>query len=118
MPEIECLDDSIAEVSEMTAAKLTNPQIKQSLEQYNVLPAMLFAIIMYTFDLCLISPYKTREQNFYYALNVHLRQRSPEFLRDAHGYLYYLMTGLGRLPAYVGDFLYRGIDASGAVRAR
>jgi len=118
MPEVAMLEQTVEEVSRIVMSKLDNVDIKASLEEHEVAPAMLFAIVLYTFDLCLIAPGQARETNFYYSLNIHLRSRSPQFLQRCHGFLYYLMTGLDRLPAFDGDYLYRGIDAVGADHAR
>merc|ERR1712107_80032 len=79
--------------------------------------SMVFAIVLYTFDLCLVTPTSSRESNFYFILNMKLRERSGIFLQAAHGYLYFLMTGLNRLPCATGTVL-RGIDKEKAAAAR
>jgi len=72
---------------------------------------MVFAIVLFTFDLCLI---KTPDQfetqnNFYFQFNNMLRARNGNFLKEGHGFLYLLMTGLSRLPPISG-YVYRGIS--------
>jgi len=80
---------------------------------------MVFAIAMWTFDLSRIAvPGSFNHTNqFYFILGEKMRERSSTFLADAHGFLYYLMTGLHRLPPMRGD-VFRGIDAKKAAAAK
>jgi len=115
MPGILLLDRCIDEASRVTEGKLGNPEATLIQD-----PSMVFAIVIYTFDVCLVDPAAPTEGNFYRILNSELRKREPAFLRVAHGYMYYLMTGLFRLPP-VGNqvqTVYRGIDHAKATDAR
>ena len=51
------------EVTKVTKSKLENPVVKKKLGQANVTQAMLFAIVMYTFDIGLIDPTGKRDRN-------------------------------------------------------
>merc|ERR1719223_1489118 len=57
---------------------------------------MVAAIVLFTFDLCLCESPGTfhPHENFYWCFNSRLRQRDPDFLTSAHGYLWLLMAGL------------------------
>jgi hypothetical protein len=120
LPECKFVRESVEEVGRITASKLESPELGSMLRGANITGAMLFAIILYTFDLCMITTDYRREQCWYHALNVHLRERKADFLRVCHGYIYFLMTGLTRLAPY-GEghaaVLYRGIDSTGRERA-
>jgi hypothetical protein len=77
------------------------------------------AIVMYTFDICLINSGCTPEDNFYFLLNNALRRRESAFIKEGGDYMYYLMVGLESLPAYTGEaggWLWRGISAEGRDR--
>jgi hypothetical protein len=71
---------------------------------------------MYTFDMCVIDPGFTPEENFYFLLNKALRRREAAFIRDGSAYMYYLMRCLESLPPYTGTWLWRGISAVGRDR--
>jgi len=119
MPEATHLEASVQESSKITRSKLENPCVKAILDEFAITAAMLFAIVLYTFDLSLIVTGSVREECFFYVLNEKLRKREGTFLKNCHGYLYYLMTGLCKLPPYSkSECLYRYIDAKGAARAR
>ncbi len=78
--------------------------------------AYVAAIIMYTFDISLLTPESKPEDNFYHRLNSALRRRDPAFLSEGSAYMYYLMRGLESLPPYtgeVGGWLWRGVSAEG-----
>eukprot|EP00930_Biecheleria_cincta_P086597 TRINITY_DN75863_c0_g1_i1.p1 TRINITY_DN75863_c0_g1~~TRINITY_DN75863_c0_g1_i1.p1 ORF type:complete len:281 (-),score=33.09 TRINITY_DN75863_c0_g1_i1:155-895(-) len=120
MPECILIEDSIEAASRITASKLESSRLRMMLQDAKVSGAMLMAIVFYTFDLCMITTSHSQEQCWYYVLNTHLRERNSAFLRSCHGYLYYLMTGLARLPPYcdgLGAVLFRGIDEQGVARA-
>eukprot|EP00812_Abedinium_dasypus_P010109 NODE_374_length_1621_cov_233.993614.p1 GENE.NODE_374_length_1621_cov_233.993614~~NODE_374_length_1621_cov_233.993614.p1 ORF type:complete len:367 (+),score=91.72 NODE_374_length_1621_cov_233.993614:3-1103(+) len=112
LPNVEFLGEAVEECKRITMSILEEPAAMQVGER-----GMIFAIVLYTFDTSLISSTAKREYNLYYLLNSMLRTRSPQFLKAAHGYLYFLMTGLSRLPPATGQ-LYRGIDAERAPMAR
>jgi hypothetical protein len=112
LPGVQHLDDCIVEASRVAQLRLHMPQATLVND-----PSMVFAIVMFTFDTCLIKTDSVRERNFYFILNRELRKREPKFLKEAHGYLYYLMTGLSRLPP-VALVVYRGIDAEKADDAK
>jgi len=119
MPECTLLWQSVQEASLITASKIESIAISDLLRNAHVNNAMLFAIVMYTFDLCLLTPDYSKKQCWYFALNLRLRKRDKAFLQVGHGYLYYLMTGLTRLKPYgdgIGGILWRGIDAEGSER--
>lgn len=119
LPGVKYLDETIEEASRITQSKLEQPAVRQLLRSNGIDNSMVFAVVMYTFDLCLIALPNTynRSNTFYYVLNQNLRKRNGEFLKLAHGYLYYLMTGLYHLPPTSG-YVYRGIDKDGARGAR
>lgn len=118
MPEVQQLAESVRVVNQVAASVMQDPCVKDILNACGITAAMVLAIVMYTFDLGCIDNTAPREDNFYYVLNVYLRKRDAKFLRGCHGYLYFLMTGLYSLPPFLAEFLYRGIDALGAIRAR
>lgn len=93
-------------------------RISESLKSRTSHGIRVFAVVVYTFDLCLIKVKElaARENNFYYILNEKLRKRSGDFLHVAHGYLYYLMTALDRLLPMTG-VVFRGIDKEKAAAA-
>jgi len=115
------LEESVRETELVVRSKCENPLVAADLTRFTITENMLFAIVLFTFDLCLVAPpdMYSRENCFYACLNECLRRRDPQFLKQCHGYLYYLMTGLCRLPAFSANYyLYRGLDAAGAARAR
>lgn len=64
---------------------------------------MMWAIILYTFDLSLFQQddYPV-ESNFRFLCNELIRERNAELLSLGHGFFYNLMTGLDRLPPTTG----------------
>jgi len=118
--QVALLPETVREVNRMAKSKLEDPSVTLLLGQFNITKAMLWAIILYTFDLSLIDYKAVKQSNFYYALNRMLRERNAKLLRQCAGFLYYLMTGLMRLPPFLNEdgVLYRGIAASGADRAK
>jgi hypothetical protein len=74
------------------------------------------AVVMYTFDMSIIDAGFLPEENFYFLLNNAMRCREEAFIRDGSAYMYYLMRCLESLPAYTGDWLWRGISAQGRDR--
>eukprot|EP00811_Abedinium_folium_P020130 NODE_2909_length_2122_cov_16.080201.p1 GENE.NODE_2909_length_2122_cov_16.080201~~NODE_2909_length_2122_cov_16.080201.p1 ORF type:complete len:612 (-),score=166.62 NODE_2909_length_2122_cov_16.080201:226-2061(-) len=119
LPGVRYLDETVEEAGRITQSKLDNGTVQQLMRSSRIDHSMVFSIVMYTFDLCLIAlpTDYNRPHTFYYVLNSMLRKRNGDFLKSAHGYLYYLMTGLYRLPPSVGH-VYRGIDRDGAKAAR
>jgi len=97
----------IAEVEQIAASKVDDPMVQRVGD-----PAMTAAIILFTFDLCLIRSHGTYqdENNFYWSFNGLLRQRARKTMEAAHGFLYLFFTGLSRLPSATGT-TYRGINA-------
>jgi hypothetical protein len=114
MPEWVGFVATIAEAKKITGYRMSEAEAKLIGDA-----GMVFAIILYSFDCTFTDPDAQREENFYYQLNARLRKRDPKFLSAAHGFLFYLMTGLFRLRPYRGT-LYRGIDVdkAGSVRKK
>jgi len=79
---------------------------------------MLFAIILYTFDMALIGKKKIsmKKNNFRFIFSKTLRERDNDFIQVSHGYLYYLLTGLTRLPVATG-VVYQGIHKENVEKA-
>ena len=82
-------------------------------------PDEALAIVAYTFDLRpgFMSDDETGEgcDNFYYQLNIILRKRStmaPHTMVLLRPYMYYMSTGLKRLPKQSGVIGYRGIPSA------
>jgi hypothetical protein len=69
----------------------------------------LLAIAMYSYDV------GEREKNLFYVLNNDLRVRQAAKMQLWCPYLYFLYSGLRKLPAVQGD-VYRGIDTSALVK--
>lgn len=118
MPEAVMIDEQVEIASRVTKNALEDDVTKAKLASCGVTSAMALAIAMFTMDVSLVaSTTLPKNTNFYFQLNKKLRTRDPLFISACHGYLYYLMTGLQRLPAYRCEFVYRGIDKNGAPRA-
>lgn len=110
---------AVAGASIDAARRMTQDRIQEGSEAARLIddPGMVFAIVLYTFDVNLVALGHPKAANFYFQLNAKLRLREGHFLKAAHSYLYYLMTGLSRLPCHSGS-VFRGIDAEKADSAR
>ncbi|CAK9002627.1 unnamed protein product [Durusdinium trenchii] len=72
---------------------------------------MRFAIVLYMSGLKLFNPLGFPRQSLGFLLDEHLFKQDQQLLKQAHGFLYYLMTGLSRLPSWPQPYLYRGVGA-------
>eukprot|EP00440_Ansanella_granifera_P060529 gb/GFBE01065605.1/.p1 GENE.gb/GFBE01065605.1/~~gb/GFBE01065605.1/.p1 ORF type:complete len:622 (+),score=141.29 gb/GFBE01065605.1/:1-1866(+) len=74
---------------------------------------MLYALVLLTFDLgqVLAKDDFKEDGSFRFAFNRLLRERDPDLMQEGHLYLYYLMTGLSRVPSS-GGAVYQGMEES------
>jgi len=88
----------------VVSAKCTNP--------YELSTEEMFSVGLYAWDLGIAS---VRQDNFYYNLNVMLRERKPETLDTLKGYLYFLQKALSKLPN-LDKIVYRGVPDTNIVQ--
>jgi len=101
---VQHMDSILQEAANTTATKADTEEAKLIGNM-----SMVFAIVLFTMDLSGVVPDPCdQESNFYYVFNQQLRRRKSEFMPPAQGYLYFLMTGLSRLPSARG-YVFGGI---------
>ena len=106
LPQVPQLDAIVEQCAQITQSKLETGVAPPMLT-----PPQLFAIVVYTFDIAMISPNLLYEQNFFCVVNKILQERNVPKLNTLSGYLHFLMGGLQALPPHRGA-VYRGLKAS------
>lgn len=104
MPLVKHGGDLIREAKQ-TARETASSHAVQMLQSRGISLSMdeIFAIVMYTFDLCLTGRNCRKEDNFFYQLNAILKRQVYGEVATCHGYLYYLMRAMNKLPAFGSD---------------
>ena len=92
------VNECLKEVGMLSESILGNQEVQDlllstSIKVISEWPMLVAAIVMYTFDLCLIRPPDSFDPttNFYYLLNKALQTRDAAVLRPCTAYLYYLV---------------------------